>query len=42
MGNRSGHQDDVMIIDYETRKDVREKYGTGQVRIHEKDEAPVR
>ncbi len=41
MGNRSGHQDDVMIIDYETRKDVREKYGTGQVRVHDREEAPI-
>jgi mannose-6-phosphate isomerase-like protein (cupin superfamily) len=32
MGNRSGHQDDTMIIDYVTRKDIREKYD-GKVRI---------
>ena len=33
MGNRSGHQDDVKIIDYVTRKDIREKYDDGKVRI---------
>jgi len=34
MGNRSGQQDNIKIIDYETRKDVRQKYGDGKVHIH--------
>jgi mannose-6-phosphate isomerase-like protein (cupin superfamily) len=41
MGNRSGHQDDVMIIDHKTRKDVRGKYADGVVRIHNKEEATI-
>lgn len=34
MGNRSGSQDDIKIIDYETRKDIRQKYSDGKVHIH--------
>ena len=34
MGNRSGQQDTIKIIDYEPRKDVRQKYGDGKVHIH--------
>lgn len=34
MGNRSGQQDNIKIIDNETRKDVRQKYGDGKVHIH--------
>lgn len=41
MGNRTGHEDDIKIIDYVTRKDVREKYGTGNVQIHDKEEAVI-
>ena len=41
MGNRTGHEDDIKIIDYVTRKDVREKYGTGNVQIHDKEEAAI-
>ena len=34
MGNRSGSQKTIKIIDYETRKDVRQKYSDGKVHIH--------
>ena len=34
MGNRSGHQDETMIIDYVTRKDIREKYDDKRVHIY--------
>ena len=34
MGNRSGSQEKIKIIDYETRKDVRQKYSDGKVHIH--------
>ena len=34
MGNRSGQQDTIKIIDYETRKDVRQKHGDGKVHTH--------
>ena len=34
MGNRSGHQDDTKIIDYVTRKDIREKYDDKRVHIY--------
>ncbi|MEK9683263.1 MAG: cupin domain-containing protein [Rhodospirillaceae bacterium] len=34
MGNRSGQQDNIKIIDYETRRDVRQIYGDGKVHIH--------
>ena len=40
MGNRSGSQKNIKIIDYETRKDVRQKYSDGKVHIH-KDRVKV-
>ena len=33
MGNRSGHQDETKIIDYVTRKELRDKYPDGEVVI---------
>lgn len=41
MGNRSGHQDDVRIIDHVTRKDVRANVTGGGVRIQDGSAAPV-
>ncbi|MEE8332421.1 MAG: cupin domain-containing protein [Alphaproteobacteria bacterium] len=40
MGNRSGPEDDIKIIDYVTRKDVRDKY-KGRVRVHPTDEEAI-
>ena len=40
MGNRSGPEDDIKIIDYVTRKDVRDKY-KGRVRVHPEDEDAI-
>ena len=37
---RSGPQDDIKIIDYVTRKDVRDKY-SGRVRVHPEDEDAI-
>ena len=41
MGNRSGHQDDVRIIDHVTRKDVRANVTGGGVRVQDGSAAPV-
>jgi len=41
MGNRSGHQDDVRIIDHATRKDVRANVTGGGVLVQDGSEAPV-
>ena len=40
MGSRSGPEDDIKIIDYVTRKDVRDKY-KGRVRIHPEAEDAI-
>ena len=39
MGNRSGHQDNVRIIDHETRKDTRPHISGGGVQVHADSEA---
>jgi mannose-6-phosphate isomerase-like protein (cupin superfamily) len=40
MGNRTGPEDDIKIIDYVTRKDVRDKY-KGRVRVHPEGEDAI-